>query len=284
MASIKDINAGDSRSGVPQAAPDFTFPEVLFGDNPYFEFAYKKSERLAIALHLVTNFIHEKEPLRKTLREKSLKFLSDISFLRTDGHSRELLRTGFLIQHVLELIGLLEVAYAAGYISQMNYSVLKKEYSALGDFIKTRGEELTAKGEQFSDKFFDAPEVQQRLKTEQHAQVAAAIAAREFELSKKGVSKGQTRQDSQRQNQQRPPVVRTLAVKRDGGTQAKHRARRDAILRLLENKPAITIKDITLIITDCSEKTLQRELLSMVSEGILKKEGERRWSTYSRAT
>jgi len=42
----------------------------------------------------------------------------------------------------------------------------------------------------------------------------------------------------------------------------------------------LTIKDFTKNIKDCSEKTIQRELLAMVAKGVLKKEGERRWSKY----
>jgi hypothetical protein len=35
------------------------------------------------------------------------------------------------------------------------------------------------------------------------------------------------------------------------------------------------------MIKDCSEKTIQRELIVLVSEKVVKKEGERRWSVYS---
>ncbi len=35
------------------------------------------------------------------------------------------------------------------------------------------------------------------------------------------------------------------------------------------------------MIDDCGEKTIQRELVSMMKEGSIKKEGERRWSQYS---
>lgn len=63
----------------------------------------------------------------------------------------------------------------------------------------------------------------------------------------------------------------------------KQKSRRLDILSILQKKDSITIKDVAEVITDCSEKTLQRELLSMVESGVLKKEGERRWSTYALA-
>ena len=57
--------------------------------------------------------------------------------------------------------------------------------------------------------------------------------------------------------------------------------RRNVILDVLRTKQELSIKDISNIVTDCSEKTIQRELLGMVEEGMLKKKGERRWSRYS---
>ena len=41
------------------------------------------------------------------------------------------------------------------------------------------------------------------------------------------------------------------------------------------------IKEVSNIVPDVSEKTIQRELLNLVSEGVLKKTGEKRWSKYS---
>jgi DNA-binding transcriptional ArsR family regulator len=57
--------------------------------------------------------------------------------------------------------------------------------------------------------------------------------------------------------------------------------RADRIKTVLEAKPQATIKDIAEIITDVSEKTIQRELNSLIEKGQVFREGERRWSRYS---
>jgi hypothetical protein len=57
--------------------------------------------------------------------------------------------------------------------------------------------------------------------------------------------------------------------------------RREAILSVIRTKSVAGIKDVSMVIREVSEKTIQRELLGLVSEGILVKRGERRWSTYS---
>ena len=46
-------------------------------------------------------------------------------------------------------------------------------------------------------------------------------------------------------------------------------------------KNNVSIKDVSLNFTDCSEKTIQRELNSLVLKGQLKKTGAKRWSRYS---
>jgi hypothetical protein len=57
--------------------------------------------------------------------------------------------------------------------------------------------------------------------------------------------------------------------------------RRERIKTILEAKKEATIKDISEIITDVSEKTIQRELNAMIEENLVKRQGERRWSRYS---
>jgi hypothetical protein len=57
--------------------------------------------------------------------------------------------------------------------------------------------------------------------------------------------------------------------------------RAERIKTVLEAKPQATIKDVAGIITDVSEKTIQRELNSLIEKGQVVREGERRWSRYS---
>ena len=60
--------------------------------------------------------------------------------------------------------------------------------------------------------------------------------------------------------------------------------RRDAIVKIIKDKKQATITDIknlaSGVLNSCGEKTLQRELISMVNDGVLYKMGEKRWSKY----
>lgn len=57
--------------------------------------------------------------------------------------------------------------------------------------------------------------------------------------------------------------------------------RAERIKTVLEAKPQATVKDIAEVVTDVSEKTIQRELNSLIEKGQVVREGERRWSRYS---
>lgn len=55
--------------------------------------------------------------------------------------------------------------------------------------------------------------------------------------------------------------------------------RRQEILRTLSATP-VSIKDISMHVLGCSEKTIQRELNNLVDDGLVERVGEKRWSKY----
>ena len=72
-------------------------------------------------------------------------------------------------------------------------------------------------------------------------------------------------------------------LKEFGAVSVKKNSRQSIIIAILKRKKEIMIKDVSPLISGCSEKTIQRELLTMVNSGILRKMGEKRWSRYSLA-
>lgn len=62
--------------------------------------------------------------------------------------------------------------------------------------------------------------------------------------------------------------------------QIKKTSRREQILHLFVPTVDMSIKDISMKIKGCSEKTIQRELNTLVSENIIERIGEKRWSRY----
>jgi DNA-binding transcriptional ArsR family regulator len=56
--------------------------------------------------------------------------------------------------------------------------------------------------------------------------------------------------------------------------------RRERVLSVIREKLEASIKDICEVVSDCSEKTIQRELNDLIVAGLVVREGERRWSKY----
>lgn len=83
----------------------------------------------------------------------------------------------------------------------------------------------------------------------------------------------------QKRSAQRPQQVVRGAREVSAVPEAQS-GRRDAILSILRARGTVSIKDISDSITDVSEKTIQRELMSLIDDGIIVREGERRWSKY----
>ena len=52
------------------------------------------------------------------------------------------------------------------------------------------------------------------------------------------------------------------------------------ILTLVQKKRRVSIKDISLVVRNVSEKTIQRELGVLIERGLVRRVGERRWSLY----
>ena len=57
--------------------------------------------------------------------------------------------------------------------------------------------------------------------------------------------------------------------------------RQVTILEFLSERKSAKISDLTDFFQEVSSKTIQRDLQDLVNKGILKKEGERRWTVYS---
>lgn len=60
--------------------------------------------------------------------------------------------------------------------------------------------------------------------------------------------------------------------------------RTTVIQDILAKSPAVSVKDIARFFPDVSEKTIQRDVNALIERGVVRKEGEKRWSRYSLIT
>ena len=277
MNDDKNINKKNSLSA---KSVENTKLNSFFEGNHLYIFLYKKGERLSAALYMVTNFIPENETLRKLLRDKSINIFSEITHLQKLSLTQyKSLRTNNSIENrynslqnvlsgITEIVSFLEILNSSGLISEMNFMILKREYIELGTLIKNRKEDIATGDMRLEKDFFDVPDLYKAHVLRQGSSKTETIKDTIHQVK-------DTIKDTKETQKTKtyPRVIKTANI--------RHSSRRNIILELLQDKSFITIKDTVDAIKGCSTKTLQRELLSLVGEGILKKKGERRWSTYS---
>ena len=236
----------------------------------YLMFFSKKIEKIVVALYLLTSYFPKDEALKWKLREQSIQLLSDIMSLKKRRVFYKDKVLSDIKNAIRETISFLEIASTAKIISNMNLDVFKKEFEFL---LKLINNNLTDIGEQdlpvLRGDFFKIKD--KDLRPEKIETLQNSI---KDNISTKGHSKGH-------------PLFSSLLPNKVGkqsiSNVEKKQTRKDAILKFLRKGQTLTIKDICQVVGDCSEKTIQRELQSMMKEGVLKKEGERRWSRYSRS-
>ena len=262
-------------------------------DIDFYIFFEIKAEKLVTAVYMITNFLSDKEPMKWKLRDSCLSMLSKATVLKgkSDQERSDILVN--ILNLIKEVLSLLEIAHLSGFISEMNYLVLKREYVFIKKQIESREEIKNSLGRfSFSESFFETGQVALptgNISTEETYQPNSLprslsdenkqnfIKPKEAYLKQKDIVMSDKIKDnisvhSKNEN------VRPLSA--SNGAKEK---RREIIIQSLKDKKELTIKDISLKITNCSEKTIQRELVSMLREGVLKKMGERRWSRYSLA-
>ncbi len=253
--NIKDNNS------LTDSTRNVLLQSVFVRDND-LEYIFKKTEKVSTAVYLITNFFSPEEPLKWSIRQVATKLLHfSLSFSQGSLYNKEK-RTLDLNGAILELSSLFDLAYRSGFVTVMNYQILSTEISRLGTLlVEYNSDKLSSNKPLFTDETFAVSRTQTTTETRQ-AYTAIYESAAIKTPSIKDMSKGQTK---------RPNVLNTVV----------NTKRRETIISEVKRLGEVSVKDIANVITDCSEKTLQRELLAMVEEGVLSKTGERRWSRYS---
>ncbi len=265
----------------------------------------KKCERLATAIYLVTNFLSDTEPMKARLRTLSLDFVRDASLVRNGSQMIETSVLESLRANIQETLALLELAFVAGLVSEMNFTILKREYSSLRGTIDVKKASRESRTDNIlGDNFFGTPEPLYSSSSSLRGGTTkqsntTTLDQRPVDFHK-GHSVGQTNVVVSDKNQNTQKVATTIVAQNVASktahghdsklsmsvratTDVAKESRRARILKLVKDNHEVSIKDIVAHFPDLSEKTIQRELVSMSDSGVLKKSGERRWSRYTLA-
>lgn len=223
-------------------------------------YAYRKISKISYAIYVITDIINDHEPIKWQLRKVSVDTMSFKNFL----DEKSVFNT--LDNCLLELEGSLELAKTVHIISNMNASLIQSEIRSL--LSELRGQSrIGIYSVEISGGFFDVAK-------------PTTLSLEEL-LSRGGQTNGYKGHKGQ-DVRYAPQQVRGHNDERGSYQQMQSKGqRKEEIIGVIKQKGTVTIKDVTEAIKDCSEKTIQRELLSMVADGRIKRTGERRWSKYS---
>lgn len=215
---------------------------------------YTKTNKLITALYMVTDIVEKEDPIRHRLRNLGVDILSDVHRLPRDAYNK-----------ITETVSFLNIASAMNLISEMNCSILKKEFLELNQCIK----ESTQTKPTWLEEFFKTSSPDKgRENSKGHTRI--------------GVQKGSTLMKalSDKMGSEARPNTLGLASRTHHFDILKKQRRDDIISIIKNNGGNASIKDIKDKVQIISEKTLQRELMSMIKDGVLNKTGKKRWSRY----
>jgi hypothetical protein len=214
-------------------------------------YIYRKAERLAKAIHLITPAFRNSPALRDRMDQVAIGLVDAAILPPSEARDR-------LSRELLALSSVLSIARSGGLLSSMNAELIGREAHHLLQEVAS----------------YEEP----RLFLEEAPTLAA-------------LAKDMSAQPSPRRNETSLPAHREQRATRRESASTKGQAkgqspektidRREAILSILRSKGPSYIKDISTVIRDVSEKTIQRELQSLVESGEVTRTGERRWTTYA---
>lgn len=249
----------------------------------FYNYVLLKNEKLASAIYLVTDFLSDNEPLKWKLRKQALDLVTSArplikdrkEFLGTIGLER-------IISGIDDVVAVLDIARLGETVSNMNLEILREEYQKLSTQLSERmtGSSLKNYVSEQSLPNYSKPELLGSISTQKTDEPLFKVEEKLSSFSRQSQVK---------------PVQKTenFAVEKNKGQKdtandlyglnnkdEKKSLRKEQIINFLRGKSWTNITDIAGVLKDCGAKTVQRELLDMVSRGILKKQGERRWSRY----
>lgn len=228
--------------------------KYLSGKNQFVLYIFRKVSRISQAIYVITDILKDTEPLKWKLRESTV----NVFLLKNFFDEKNVFNN--LEKVLLELEALFDLSRVS-VLSEMNASIVLVEIGKLIAEIHEKSDQGHYLSE-LAPSFFDVPKPAPSLENSTYKSHKGHTVLYDFYNKP---SRGGDAINS------RPKKEAIL-----------HKGqRREEILKVIKDKGIVTIKDITLQIKNCSEKTIQRELIIMLSLGVIKKTGERRWSKYS---
>lgn len=246
----------------------------------------RKIEKIVAALYLVTDVMDPELPLTRSLRAESLDLLNACFQVLTGTgkmNPSELTRILVRLEHVTSLVSIGRIAH---HISEMNAQVLITELQKVTQVMAMDTQELSQK---YTSYLYPRTQGREAI---QPVLSHTTLDDRSFEE----LEKSRRRQNDIKTTLTTPindikknsPIIGTNLenipaasfTKKTVKTTFDQGDRKQEILNVIRSHKDATMGDIQRYVTGCSDKTLQRAIVSLIQAGLVGKVGDKRWATY----
>lgn len=250
----------------------YVFNSKIAINKDIYDFVTKKTEKLVTALYMVSDCMETDDAIKGKIRLLGVQLLSEIYNFSTLSPLNKNTHIDLLLSKINEIISLVGISNNIGFISDMNSSILRKEFKSLVY-------ELDLEKDKNSNIPFSLNEEMFSVNRPEHRQYFI-----------KDNYKGQNNKSFNTMSDIKieDSLLRTNKItdeQREKKSQSK-KERHDTIISIIKDKntkdgeEGVSIKDIANQFKDCSEKTIQRDLNSLITKNLIKKTGSKRWSRY----
>jgi hypothetical protein len=240
-------------SDIKKTFHELALESILFKGRHDWYFCYLKSERIAHVLVLLAMKINHDHP------EWFIQLVDEACTL---PHSIAHFVAGevdvqVLLADIFSLLSSVRLSATRGYISKETALLIANEYELIAEKVAS-GNRLSPF---VSQQDFAVPNFLERQERPHPLAVS--------DIPETGVTHRVSEAKEAPKKQQKAP-----------GTSPSPSDRTATILQYVKQNMGVSIKDIRAQVPGCSEKTIQRELTALIGQGLIKREGERRWSVY----
>jgi hypothetical protein len=232
----------------PKNFHSFALKSSLFKGHTDWYFCFLKSERIAHVISILSEYAKDERETFEPLLENASMVPSSIAHLAAGE-----MDLAQVLAELFSLIVSIRLLSTGSILTKDTARILVDEYEALAEKLDA-GTRLSPFAT--SDDFLIQP------MTEKSNVPPPAVA---IELLKKALTVAETIKDTPK-GQDKPAK--------------QQNDRYSTILSFVQNHSGVSIKDISAVVKECSEKTIQRELTEMIRQGLIRRVGERRWSLY----
>ncbi|MDP2676136.1 MAG: DeoR family transcriptional regulator [bacterium] len=258
------------------------------------------AQKITEALYRITDIFPDREPLKWYLREEGLLIFEMFLKIEDAGvydRIKYIDRIEKIIPHMTHALGL---ASLGTFISRTNFEVLSKEYSALFNFIKDKKDELLPE----SAKQLSMRSLEEILKDnnaeldKQKKEKDSFLPKRNNEdnlkdiFQKKNENNSSTQYFSQSVNKDHSDSSSYGKPKTNNARQSEKEnheyvsvggdsGRKEKIVSIIRERGEVSAGDVAAYFAGISGKTIQRDLISLAGDGVVKKHGDKRWRRYA---